>query len=254
MSGSWWGLLVSALALIFTVGSFWWIQVRRGHLKGYAPHSFAAFVNGASTLFLRFPVVIYNTGAIPIIVLDLRLRFPDVPRALTPLRWRTSRSQLTPAPNDGEAYPGAFAIAGRSAEQRFIEFGGPWPGFEMRPGSAYRCRIEVKLGHNEKWEELVDFRLALPRMMTPGTNTTYSNSPWVPTPEDRQKIELISRELIQRLEEAKRKGCSEEDEAAPTIGSENGPVRAMSVRGLLKKLGALRPRRRLRFRIEDPDA
>jgi hypothetical protein len=45
-------VIVSVCALAFTVGSFWWIQVRRGNLKGYPPHSFGAVIhqdNGADS-------------------------------------------------------------------------------------------------------------------------------------------------------------------------------------------------------------
>ena len=203
MSNGWWGITVSGCALLFTVGSFWWLQMRRGHLKGYAPHSFAAYFEGI-ILFLRFPLVIYNTGAASLVVLDLQLKFPDEPESIIPLPWRTSRSQLSPSPGDLGSFPGAFAIAGRSAEQHFIEFGGPWPGIQMKAGETYRCRIEAKLGHNQKWKELVTFPLALPRMMNPSTNTTYKNSPWQPSTEDIKKIDAFSNELIQLLEATKR--------------------------------------------------
>lgn len=199
MNNSWWAIAISACALVFTVSSFWWIQVRRGRLQGYAPHSFAALVDGSLILFLRFPVVIHNTGAMPIVVLDLRLRFPDEPSSVVPLRWRTSRTQLTPSINDGERFPGVFAVQGRNAEQHFIEFGGPWPGFVMQSDSEYRCLIEAKLGHNGKWRKLVEFPLILPRMADPSSYTTYSNSPWEPTSGDRAKIEAVSRELMRRL-------------------------------------------------------
>jgi hypothetical protein len=36
--------LIAACALVFTVASFWWIQVWRGRTQTYAPHSLAAAV------------------------------------------------------------------------------------------------------------------------------------------------------------------------------------------------------------------
>lgn len=170
--------IVSACALIFTVASFWWIQMRRGRLKGYPPHSFAAAGVGSANLRLRLPVVIFNTGAAPIVVLDIQLRFPDEPDSLIPLPWATSRNQLKPTSDDGHTFPGVFAVPGRSAEQHFIEFFGPVPGFAMQPESSCRCVIDVKLGHNEKWKPLVDFPLFLSRALDdPNNYIAYSNRP-----------------------------------------------------------------------------
>lgn len=174
--------------------------MRRGRLKGFMPHSFAAFIDGI-ILFLRFPLVIHNTGAAPLVVLDLQLKFPDEPTSVTPLPWRTSRAHLSPSPGDEGIYPAAFSVAGRTAQQVFIEFGGPWPGIYMEAGKTYRCRIEAKLGHSENWRELITFPLALPRMMDPATNTTYKNSPWKPSADDIRKIDALSNELLQMLKD-----------------------------------------------------
>ncbi|MFJ2769665.1 hypothetical protein [Streptomyces sp. NPDC087300] len=67
-------VFVAACALAFTVASFWWINARQGDLKVWESHSFAAAVT-SEIARVRFPLVLYNTGAKPIVVLDLR-RFP----------------------------------------------------------------------------------------------------------------------------------------------------------------------------------
>jgi hypothetical protein len=59
-----------ACALVFTVASFWWIQVRRGRIQTYAPHSFAAAVT-TDMIRIRLPLVFYNTGARAIVVQNL---------------------------------------------------------------------------------------------------------------------------------------------------------------------------------------
>ncbi|GGX10674.1 hypothetical protein GCM10010297_35330 [Streptomyces malachitofuscus] len=166
---------VASLALIFTVASFWWINARQGRLQTYEPHSFAAAANEQLTL-LRIPLVMFNTGAKPIVVQDLRLRFPDESEAVLPLPWRTSRSKLMPKSDDGHALPAVFAVEGRKAEQMFIEFGAPFPGF-VPEARDYRVVIETRLGHRKGWRPLLTFTWRAARMTSPGQYITYSNSP-----------------------------------------------------------------------------
>ena len=73
----WWpAVVVAACALLFTVASFWWLNARRGRLRSFEPHSFAAYYTPALAL-IRVPVIFYNNGAAPIVVQDLRLVFPS---------------------------------------------------------------------------------------------------------------------------------------------------------------------------------
>ena len=64
--------VVAICALAFTIASFWWLNARRGRLKTYEPHTFAAAIT-PQVVRLRLPLVLYNTGAIPIIVQNLRV-------------------------------------------------------------------------------------------------------------------------------------------------------------------------------------
>lgn len=201
VSNDWTGILISVFALLFAVGSFWWLQMRRGRLKGFAPHSFAAFIDGSLILFLRLPILMYNSGAAPIVVLDMYLRFPDEPRSAIPLPWRRTHPQLAPVRGEVGLHPAVFAVPGRSTGQFFVEFGGPWPGFEMQFDSSYRCVVETKLGHNGKWKQLVDFSLVLPRMANPDENATYRNSPWQPTADDKEKVAALTKDLLARINE-----------------------------------------------------
>ncbi|HEX8933671.1 MAG TPA: hypothetical protein VF788_05675 [Pseudonocardiaceae bacterium] len=62
-----------AILALFTVGSFWWIQTRRGRLQTFPPLSSA----GAFTeqdVIVSLDLVLHNTGPAPIAVLDFRLR------------------------------------------------------------------------------------------------------------------------------------------------------------------------------------
>jgi hypothetical protein len=137
------------------VGSFWWLNARRGRLRSFEPHSFAAYYTSALAL-IRVPVIFYNTGAAPIVVQDLRLVFPAERSSVIPLPWRTTRNQISPKKDDDPTLPAVFAVAGRTAERVFIEFGAPIPGVRLEPRD-FAARIEVELGHKARWQPLLSF-------------------------------------------------------------------------------------------------
>jgi hypothetical protein len=168
------GFLIACLALVFTIGSFWWLNARQGQLKSFEPHSFAACVTPMLSRF-RFPLVLYNTGAKPIIVQNLRLRFPE--KGPTFLPWTTTRSQLMPTPDDGPALPAAFSIPGRTAQQIFMEFGAPIPFPGGVPAVDYQAQIDVKVGHHQGWDHLITFTLRTTQMTDPNFYVAYPNIP-----------------------------------------------------------------------------
>lgn len=168
-------LVVSILALLFTVGSFWWIQARRGRLKSFPPLSYAG-VFTERDLVLSLPLVLHNTGPAPIVVLDFRLRIdkteqqfewtqddgqPDE-RALLPfyMSWRSVQGQLEPAGSRGgeRHMPSPFPVEGRRAVERFIEFGRRSPALLPLNG-PYTATVEVKLAHRSAWSLLLSFPL-----------------------------------------------------------------------------------------------
>jgi hypothetical protein len=171
------GPAIAILALMFTIGSFWWLQARQGKLRSYQPYSLA-YSQVANQALLRFPLVLYNTGAKPIIVQDLRLSFPAESR-VAPLPWRTSRLRLKPTADDGSTLPAPFAVPGRQAQQHFIEFGSdsmdPLPGIDFKEGE-YRVLIEVLLGHKKKWKQLLSFPLGAKQIKHLSSYTAYSNT------------------------------------------------------------------------------
>jgi hypothetical protein len=170
------GPAIAILALLFTIGSFWWLQARQGKLRSYEPFSFAHGRSQSQGL-LRFPFVLYNTGAKPIVVIDLRLSFPNV-SGRPSLPWRSTRTMLRPDAKDDLRLPAAFSIPGRQAQQCFIEFGldskDPWPGITLSTGQN-DVLVEVLLGHKRKWQELVTFPLEC-KHIDSGAYLAYSNT------------------------------------------------------------------------------
>lgn len=165
-------VVIAVCALVFTVASFWWVSVRRGQLKSFAPHTFSASVN-AEQVRLIFPLVLYNTGAAPIIVKNLTIRFPNE-RDSAVLHWTTTRRQVEPRRDDW-AFPAVFSVAGRTAHQTFVEFTGQL-GFKLN-ACDYRLVIESKLGHRKKRTTLLLFTLHAGRINNPEHYITYENLP-----------------------------------------------------------------------------
>jgi hypothetical protein len=178
-------LVIACLALTFTIGSFWWLNARQGRLMSFEPHSFAACVTPQLSRF-RFPLVLYNTGAKPIIIQNMRLWFPEKGHTILP--WITTRSQLRPERDDVRDFLAAFSIPGRTAQQTFIEFGVPFPFPSGVPAVDYQAQVDVKLGHHQGWSHLITFTLRATRIMDPDHYITYSNLPIEvvadPTPPD----------------------------------------------------------------------
>ncbi|GLP65751.1 hypothetical protein TUSST3_23710 [Streptomyces sp. TUS-ST3] len=184
---------------MFTVASFWWLNARQGRLKSYEPYSFAGAATPHLTL-VRLPLVFYNTGPKPIVVQNLQIRFPDEPASLLPLPWRNSWPQLMPVSEDRAAMPAVFAVDGRKAEQRFIEFGAPFPGF-IPQARDYTVTLEGTLGHRKGWRPLLTFTLRMGNMINPSQYITYSNSPHDLTEADREKANAALDALAAKLAE-----------------------------------------------------
>ncbi|MFF0760599.1 hypothetical protein ACFYWH_11215 [Streptomyces sp. NPDC003737] len=191
--------VVAGCALVFTVASFWWLNARQGKLKSYEPHSFAGVATQQLTV-VRLPLVFYNTGPKPIVVQNLQLRFPDEPDSLLPLPWRNSWAQLRPVSEDHAAMPAVFAVEGRKAEQLFIEFGAPFPGF-IPQARDYTIALEATLGHRKGWRPLLTFTLRMSNMISPSQYITYSNSPRNLTEADREKANAALEALAVKLAE-----------------------------------------------------
>jgi hypothetical protein len=163
---------IACLALMFTIGSFWWLNARQGRLLTFEPHSFAAAATSDRSR-LRLPLVFYNTGAKPIIVQNLRLWILGSEPTL--LAWIATRSQLMPDPGDLADLQGVFSIPGRTAQQKFMEFGGI-PARDM-PAHDCQVQIDVKLGHRNQWDPLIIFTLWATRITDPRHYITYPNLP-----------------------------------------------------------------------------
>jgi len=153
-------LLVAALALVFTIGSFWWLHARTGSLEAPRPRTYA-FANrvhadlGPPLVRLRLPLAFFNTGAKALVVSDLRIVLDDEPTR-RPFEWMTTRTALRADEQDGFAFPTPFAVAGRSTKEAIAEFGDDL-GWSPSPRSPHRMRLQAKIHPTEAWRDVTAF-------------------------------------------------------------------------------------------------
>jgi len=110
-------IFFSLFALGFTIYSFYWMNWRSGKLSVGAPKTFAAACsNGKVIVYL--PLVFYNSGARPIIIQDLQLKFFD--QQLEPLYFNATVEKL--GTDEGRAYATQFPLNANTTLQLICEF------------------------------------------------------------------------------------------------------------------------------------
>ena len=141
---------IAVLALLFTIGSFWWLYARKGRIVAGTPRTYA-FVDAVR---LRLPLALFNTGAIDVIVADLRVTLIDATRE--PMRWITTRTKLRPETDDGFAFATPFAVPGRATRELIAEFGDD-AGWKPQPKSRHRLRLEAQVHPSDEWVAVAEF-------------------------------------------------------------------------------------------------
>ncbi|MEV5787816.1 hypothetical protein AB0L42_43785 [Streptomyces sp. NPDC052287] len=96
--------------------------------------------------------------------------------------------------------PAVFAVAGREAQQLFIEFEAPFSGFVPEPRN-YKAQIQARLGHRKGWRTLLTFTLRAANIIDPDRYTVYRNAPLELTKEDRRKADAALLELLDEHED-----------------------------------------------------
>lgn len=168
---------VALLALLFTVGSFWWGNWRRGRIVVGRPRTYSYATNDERTILL-LPLPISNTGARTIIVSALRL-VPKVGerRDIPYVRVRTAAVPKS----DGTDFASAVTIGGRGAVVKFCEF---------EADNSFRLTddlnvfyVEALLDHKRQWIKLGQVSLHVnpaDHSRNSGRFITYDNLPSFP--------------------------------------------------------------------------
>jgi hypothetical protein len=141
-------IAIAVLALLFTVGSFWWLNARRGSLTAVVPPVYA-FVEGFR---LRFPVAVFNDGAIPLLIIDLRVAISGAGT----YEWQTTRTSLMPKEDDGHEFAVPFSVKGRDTATVIVEFGGDYDWLP-KAGASHDICLEALIHGDAAWTELVTF-------------------------------------------------------------------------------------------------
>lgn len=117
-----WVSIVTALsALIFTLGTFWWLNIRRGKLQLVGkPRSFAIAVAN-SKIHLNIPLAFYNSGATPVWAINIELRpaSGDLPERIP---FVATRPGVNPRSDDDRPFATQVVLAGRESKVICCEF------------------------------------------------------------------------------------------------------------------------------------
>jgi hypothetical protein len=148
-------VVVSVVAVLFTVGSFWWEHARLGRLIASTPQQYGSIIQDG-TLVVRLPVVLLNTGARTIAVQTLRLRFLDGARRS--LQWVAECDEMF---SRDVRFRRAFAVRGPDSRDVILQF----QRHEFENGEradAVRLQLEPIFLDQRSWKRLVEFSLPVP--------------------------------------------------------------------------------------------
>jgi len=170
-------LLISVLALMFTIFSFWWMNWRKGKLIVGPPRSYAMAAQKEGLLLVRIPLVFYNDGAATQVVQNLRLILEQNRTKSEALKFSATVSDLLGGEfKDGtRQWSHQFAIDGRKSQSGYFEFQRRSSKFVPSQGKC-KATLEAKLDDNMDWKTLLVFDLNIS-----GTNWSsllpYDNDP-----------------------------------------------------------------------------
>jgi hypothetical protein len=172
-------LIISGMAVLFTLFSFWWMHWRRGKIIVGPPRSFAATSKGKDDLLIvQLPLVFYNDGAASQVVQNLRLSLVQNQNRSAILYFNNTVPDLANAGT--REWARQFAIEGRKSYSSVL-------AFQRRPGNfvfaAGKCSatLEGKLNNEDKWKMLLAFDLQTPeryiQTLNSGRLIAYDNDP-----------------------------------------------------------------------------
>ncbi len=148
-------LILSILALLFTVFSFWWMNWRHGKLIVSPPRSYALFAQVPGKMVLHLPLIFFNNGPIPIVVQNLRLVFTkDV--SSKPLSFITTVKKL--GKDEERAFATQFPVRGREAVLLICEFQREPNELTIEAGN-YALQLQGRIDRKDKWNSLLTFSL-----------------------------------------------------------------------------------------------
>lgn len=162
-------IVISVLALAFTTYSFWWMNWRKGCLKVGNIRTYAA-VSASNKLVIELPILFFNSGALPIIVENLRLTFPDRGGSYSALYFNATVEKL--ATDQERAFATPFAVDKGQALIKICEFQRLRSGFEFKAGE-YDIAIEALLNGASEWIVIKKFNLQVRESQIKALNSIF---------------------------------------------------------------------------------
>lgn len=126
------------------------MNARRGSIQVGRPGSYAF---AAVNVRLRLPLALYNTGAIALIVTDIRFR-PQSASDGRPYLWLATLSNVRPTEGEPRDFTTPFAVPGRGTVEMVAEFEGAWCPM---PGTERWMLLEAKLHPSGDWRTVGQF-------------------------------------------------------------------------------------------------
>jgi hypothetical protein len=129
-------------------------------------------------LILLLPLVFFNSGPIPYVVRDLRIRFADETTSEA-LAFHRVRDGISPSHHPKPELSAAFPVQGRTAIRMFCEFERRPAGRAMKSG-AHPLVLEALTDESDRWLPLVEFDLLVSvnaEVNMPGQFISYFNQP-----------------------------------------------------------------------------
>ena len=172
-------LIISTLALLFTMFSFYWMNWRKGSLIVGPPRSFAACSGGENNnIIIQLPLIFYNNGAAAQVVQNLRLTLEQGDKKSAVLYFNNTVPDL--ASSDSREWARQFAVEGRKSYSSIFVFQRKPGGFVFAPEMC-KAILEAKLSKNDKWQTLLKFDIQTPKdkikTLNSGAIIPYDNDP-----------------------------------------------------------------------------
>jgi hypothetical protein len=169
--------IIAICALLFTIGSFWWLSARPGKLQIMGePRSYAFAAQG--NLILNLPLVFNNSRPLAAVAINLRLRL-NTPGFPLVVPFIATRDAVQPK-EDGREMAAAIVIQGRETRLICCEFiSRP---FDVVIATAINIPVTVdafvvRWWRAPVWRPLLTFTLRIPEQAATQRNQyiTYDN-------------------------------------------------------------------------------
>jgi hypothetical protein len=174
------GVFIALFALLWTIGTFWWMNWHKGKIEVSTPRTYAAISHPTENfLLIRLPLVFYNTGAATIIVQNLRLTLKQEDIKSPILYFNHIASEIdTPTQ---VTWARQFPVEGRKAVSIICEFlRKPKNNYNFHAGNCTAI-IEGKFDNDANWKIVCKFIIPISennlRTLNSNQIIAYDNDP-----------------------------------------------------------------------------